>query len=301
MSSNKIISVQNLSKYFGKTQAVNDATFDVGQGEIFGFLGPNGAGKTTTIRVMLDLLRPDSGEVHIFGKSLKSNSIEIRQQCGYLPGEFTAFKNQTAIEFLKMAAKLRNSPTDRLQPLRERFDLSGHEMDRKIKYLSHGMVQKIGIIQAFFHNPDLLILDEPTTGLDPLMQDRFYELLFEAQKKGKTIFISSHNLAEIEKLCSKLAIIRKGKIISVKSMEELKTDLGLIIHLSFERPMDNLNIVGTRTVVNDQQKATLILEGEITKVLEQLSKLPLSDINISKPGLEEVFRNFYKTDANEEL
>ncbi len=299
MSSHKIISVKNLCKYFGHTPAVDDASFDVGQGEIFGFLGPNGAGKTTTIRMMLDLLRPDAGEVEIFGKSLRNNSIEIRQRIGYLPGEFTAFKNQTANEFLKMTANLRNSTSHRFQSLRERFDLSGHEMDRKIKHLSHGMIQKIGIIQAFFHNPELLILDEPTTGLDPLMQDRFYELLFEEQKKGKTIFISSHNLAEVEKLCSRLAIIRKGKIISVKSMNELKANLGLIINLSFANPVEELNIPGTRIITSGKEKASLIVDGEITQILKQLAMLPISDIKISKPGLEEVFRNFYKNDENE--
>jgi ABC-2 type transport system ATP-binding protein len=300
MPTEKIISVQNITKYFGQTVAVNDASFEVGEGEIFGFLGPNGAGKTTTIRLMLDLLRPDAGTIQIFGMNLQSNSIAIRKRCGYLPGEFTAFKNLTAMEFLKMGAYLRKNDAFEFLALAKRFDLTEHELHRKIKYLSHGMIQKIGIIQAFFHDPDLLILDEPTTGLDPLMQDRFYELLFEEQKRGKTIFISSHNLSEIEKLCSKLAIIRQGKIISVKTMDELKAGLGLVIRISLEKPVDEMRIPGARIVTDDGLEVTLVAEGEISGVLKSLSELPLSGISISRPGLEEVFRNFYREEAHEE-
>ncbi len=298
MSTEKIISAQNLSKYFGNTAvAVADASFTVEPGKIFGFLDSNGAGKTTAICMILDLLRPDAGSVQIFRKNLQNNSIAIRPQCGYLPVEFTVFKNIKATEFLKIAVQLRKTDTADFQALVQRFDLVAQKLDRQIKYLSHGMIHKIGIIQAFFYNPDLLILDEPTTGLDPLLLDRFYELLFKQRKKGETIFITSHNLTEIEKLCSKLAIIRKGKIICVKSMDELKANLGLIIHLSPGQLVDDLNIPGARTIANNGREVILLLEGELKVALKGLTELPLSGINISRPGLDEVFRNVHKEDT----
>jgi len=297
----KIISVQNISKAFGKTKALENASFDVDQGEIFGFLGPNGAGKTTTIRMLLDLLRPDSGNISLFGKNISSHSIEIRQQCGYLPGEFTAYNNLTGIEFLNLIKNIRKPKTDDCQSLFTQFGLTEHDLNRRIKYLSHGTIQKIGIIQAFFHSPSLLILDEPTTGLDPLMQEVFYQLVFEEKKKGNTVFLSSHNLAEVEKLCSRVAIIRKGRIVSIKPMDELKERLGRTINIKLKEPIENLEIKGTKVIQENGLEVSLRQEGELSGVLEQLAKLPVADISISKPELEEVFIEFYKDDNDEKI
>lgn len=222
MNPNPVIHIHDLTKFYGKVIGVRNISFDVFQGEVFGFLGPNGAGKTTTIRLILDLLRPTSGDIEIFGKNLAQNSLEIRKKCGYLPGNFSAYGNLDGMEFLHLCADLRNIPRKVDPKLLDRFGLSDKNLEQKIKFLSHGTQQKLGIIQAFFHNPELLILDEPTTGLDPLMQETFYDLLVEHMKIGCTIFLSSHNLAEVERICHRMAIIRKGEIERVDSIENLR-------------------------------------------------------------------------------
>ena len=176
------------------------------QGEIFGFLGPNGAGKTTTIRLLLNLLYPTNGEIFIFDQNVRTNSFNIRKRCGYLPGDFFCYGNMSAREFLNYVAHLRNTQTSQLTLLIERFAFQD-SLSQKIKHLSHGTRQKLGILQTFFHQPDLVILDEPTTGLDPLIREELYQLLKEYQAAGKTIFFSSHNLPEVEKVCDRIAII----------------------------------------------------------------------------------------------
>jgi len=188
MDTPTIISVTNLTKYYGTTPGVQNINFTVNQGEIFGFLGPNGAGKTTTIRLLLDLLRPSSGETKIFGEGVYSHSLEIRKRCGYLPGNFIAYGNMTGADFLRFVASMRKTEPGIQESLIDRLQLSKNDLSQKIKHFSHGMLQKLGIIQAFFHQPELLILDEPTIGLDPLMQEEFYRLLREMQDEGKTIF-----------------------------------------------------------------------------------------------------------------
>ena len=185
---NPIIHTEELTKFYGKVTGVKEVSFQVNSGEIFGFLGPNGAGKTTTIRLLLDILRPTSGKIRIFGKDVKTNSFEIRRKCGYLPGNFSAYGNLSGKEFLHLCADLRKVSFHIEPKLLDRFELSDNDMSRKISHLSHGTLQKLGIIQAFFHYPELLILDEPTTGLDPLMQEEFYSLLREFQENGSTIF-----------------------------------------------------------------------------------------------------------------
>ena len=188
MDTPTIISVSNLTKYYGSTLGVQNINFTVNQGEVFGFLGPNGAGKTTTIRMLLDLLRPSAGEINIFGHEIYNHSLEIRKRCGYIPGNFSAYGNMTGADFLRFVAFMRMAEPSMQESLIDRLQLSQDDLSLKIKYLSHGMLQKLGIIQAFFHQPELLILDEPTIGLDPLMQEEFYRLLRETQNEGKTIF-----------------------------------------------------------------------------------------------------------------
>ncbi len=224
MESLKVISLNNVTKYFGKVTGVKDISFTVEKGEIFGFLGPNGSGKTTTIRLLLDLLRPDKGAIEVFGKNLLSNSLEIRQKCGYLPGNFNAYGNLTGLQFLNLLSQLRNL-NSAIQPgLIERLGISDFDLSRKVKHLSHGTIQKLGILQAFWSYPELLILDEPTIGLDPLMQNVFYDLLKEFQERGITIFLSSHNLAEVERVCHKVAIIRKGEIVKIETISSDEKD-----------------------------------------------------------------------------
>ena len=227
-----VIKIEHLTRNYGEFVAVDRISLEVEQGEIFGFLGPNGAGKTTTIRMILDLLRPTSGKISLFGKNLPDHSFEIRKRCGYLPGNFNAYGNLTGMEFLKLCSALREISFKFDRSLAERFGLDQQLMNRKIKALSHGTMQKLGIIQAFFHNPELLILDEPTIGLDPLMQEEFYLLLNEHRDRGCTIFLSSHNLAEVERICQRLAIIRNGKLVAVDSIDNLRKSLKKRLHFT---------------------------------------------------------------------
>jgi ABC-2 type transport system ATP-binding protein len=293
-----VIDIENLTKYFGSFAGVKDISFEVSQGEIFGFLGPNGAGKTTTIRMLLDLLRPSSGKIVLFGKKLWENSFEIRKRCGYLPGNFGAYGNLTGFEFLRLCADLRGLPGAIDPGLLSRFDLSHQNLNKKIKYLSHGTVQKLGIVQAFFHHPELLILDEPTTGLDPLMQEEFYSLMKEYREAGCTIFLSSHNLGEVERICHRMAIIRNGRIEATDTIENLRKMLKKKVVLTLSKPVEGLRLAGSGPVKQEGLTYEFLLGDDIGEILNQLSGLPVADIIIPEPGLEEIFINFYKSRDN---
>jgi len=294
MDQSIIISVNCLTKFYGKTLGVQDLNFSVSQGEIFGFLGPNGAGKTTTIRMLLDLLRPSYGQIHIFGKEIYDNSLEIRRRSGYLPGNFSAYGNMTGINFLRFAWSMRRTSSKLQSSLIDRFQLSKEDLSQKVKHLSHGTLQKLGIIQAFFHQPELLILDEPTIGLDPLMQEEFYRLLFEVQKKGRTIFLSSHNLAEVEKICHRIAIVRDGKLVALETLESLKKKKVRRLKFILKEPADELKLPGANLVKQKDLYYEYLVEGDIKPLLQKLSSLPIDDLIFPEPDLEEVFMAYYR-------
>ncbi len=294
MDQSIIISVNHLTKFYGKTLGVQDLNFSVSQGEIFGFLGPNGAGKTTTIRMLLDLLRPSSGQIHIFGKEIYDHSLEIRRRSGYLPGNFSAYGNMTGIDFLRFAGSMRRTSPKLQSSLIDRFQLSKEDLSQKVKHLSHGTLQKLGIIQAFFHQPEVLILDEPTIGLDPLMQEEFYRLLFEVQNKGKTIFFSSHNLAEVEKICHRIAIIRDGKLVALETLESLKKKKVRRLKFILKEPADGLKLPGANLVKQKDLYYEYLVEGDMKPLLQKLSSLPIDDLIFSEPDLEEVFMAYYR-------
>jgi ABC-2 type transport system ATP-binding protein len=294
MDQSIIISVNQLTKFYGKTLGVQDLNFSVSQGEIFGFLGPNGAGKTTTIRMLLDLLRPSSGQIHIFGKEIYEHSLEIRKRSGYLPGNFSAYGNMTGIDFLRFAGSMRRTSPKLQSSLIDRFQLSKEDLSQKIKQLSHGTLQKLGITQAFFHQPELLILDEPTIGLDPLMQEEFYRLLFEVQNKGKTIFFSSHNLAEVEKICHRIAIIRDGKLVALETLESLKKKKVRRLKFILKEPADELKLPGANLVKQKDLYYEYLVEGDMKPILQKLSSLPIDDLIFPEPDLEEVFMAYYR-------
>ena len=299
MSSLPVIKIENLVKYFGSFAAVNDISFEVYPGEIFGFLGPNGAGKTTTIRLMLDLLRPASGKVSLFGENLRDNSYDLRKRCGYLPGNFNAYGNLTGYEFFNLCADLRRVPRGIDPALIRRFELEKNYLGRKIKTLSHGTMQKLGIVQAFFHNPELLILDEPTIGLDPLMQEEFYSLLKEHQERGCTIFLSSHNLSEVERICQRMAIIRDGKLVAVDSIENLRKTLQRRLHFTLSHEVEPLELPGAEMLRRDGLSFDFIVHGDIRAVLKRLSELPLSGVTLPEPALDEIFIQYYKDRADD--
>lgn len=215
-----VINIQNLTRDYGGGKGIFNLSFQVGQGEVFGFLGPNGAGKTTTIRHLMGFLRPKTGKCTINDVDCWTGSSQIQKNLGYIPGEINFFDDMTGTEFLHFAAKYRGlSSLERQKELLDRFEL---DPKGKIKKMSKGMKQKIGIVSAFMHDPDILVLDEPTSGLDPLMQSRFVELLGEEKQKGKTILLSSHMFEEVERTCDRVGIIRAGKLVAVDSIESLR-------------------------------------------------------------------------------
>jgi ABC-2 type transport system ATP-binding protein len=299
MSSFPVITIENLTKYFGDVVGAANISFEVMPGEIFGFLGPNGAGKTTTIRMILDLLRPTSGTVSVFGLNLRQYSSEIRKRCGYLPGNFSAYGYLTGYEFLRLCARLRDIPPVPDVKLLGRFGLEDHNLTRKIKYLSHGTLQKLGIVQAFIHNPELLILDEPTIGLDPLMQEEFYNLLKERQDQGCTIFLSSHNLSEVERICHRMAIIREGKLVTVDSIENLRKTLKRRLIVSLSEDMGEVRLPFAELVRHEGQNYDFIISGDIREVIKGLAGLPLVSVTMPEPALEEIFIQYYKNGTHD--
>ncbi|MGD9240671.1 MAG: ABC transporter ATP-binding protein [Desulfobacterales bacterium] len=294
MNTPTIISVNNLTKYYGSALGVQNINFTVNQGEIFGFLGPNGAGKTSTIRMLLDLLRPSSGEIMIFGHAVYTHSLEIRKRCGYVPGNFSAYGNMTGADFLRFVASMRKAEPRLQESLIERFQLSQDDLSQKVKHLSHGTLQKLGIIQAFFHQPELLILDEPTIGLDPLMQEEFYRLLREMQNEGKTIFFSSHNLPEVEKVCHRIAIIREGELVALETLAGLKKKKLKRLQFTLRRPVAGLDLPGANLVDQKDLSYEYLVEGDIQTLLQSLSTLPIEDLTFPEPDLEEVFMAYYR-------
>jgi ABC-2 type transport system ATP-binding protein len=289
-----VISIDQLTKYYGRTLGVRKLGFEVQAGEIFGFLGPNGAGKTTTIRILLGLLRPTSGRAAVFGLPVPDQSFEIRKRCGYLPGNFTGFANLTGAEMLRLSADLRQTSPCREEELIDQFKITAQNLGQKLKHLSHGTRQKLGIVQAFFHQPELIILDEPTTGLDPLMQQRFYDLLKETRAQGATIFFSSHNLPEIEKTCERVAIVRDGELVALETLENLKRKRYRRLQLTLSEPVDYLKITGAEVVNRRDLEYELLVKGDIDVVVKDLAKLPLQDMVLPEPDLEEVFMAYYR-------
>lgn len=293
MTDSSVIKVEQLTKYYGINRGIEDVNFSVDKGEIFGFLGPNGAGKTTTIRLLLDLLRPTTGNIFILNKSIKENSFEIRRRCGYLPSDFNPYGSMTGADLLKFFIKIRTVEPRLQKDLIARFSFGDH-LSKEIKHLSHGNRQKLGLIQTFFHAPELVVMDEPTIGLDPLMKDAFYEFLYEYANAGNTIFFSSHNLPEVEKVCQRVAIVRDGRLVALETLKNLKKKRFRRLIIRLNRPMKNLTIPGARL---DEQKGleyNFLIKGDIKILLKNLSDLPVEDIVFPEPDLEEVFMYFYR-------
>jgi ABC-2 type transport system ATP-binding protein len=296
------IQIKNLTKYYGKYRGIEDVSLTINSGSIYGFLGPNGAGKTTTIRCLLGILKPDSGSIAIFGRHIKNwnNNIELKEDIGYLPGEFDLYNHFTVKKVLDYFASLRKKPSKLRAELVEYFDL---DESRKVNELSKGNKQKAGLIQALMHDPNLLILDEPTGGLDPLVQQRLYKLLKEYQARGKTIFCSSHNLSEVQKLCDEVAIIRDGFIVSHSYVDHLSNRIQQRIDLTSNTSLDN--ILPQISAVShykplqsngDIYRYSIILkavDSNLSKLFQALDSYSLTDIVIPEPNLEDYFLQYY--------
>ncbi|MCI6190211.1 MAG: ABC transporter ATP-binding protein [Clostridium sp.] len=288
-----IIKINNLTKDYGNKKGIFNVNISIKKGEVFGFLGPNGAGKTTTIRNLMGFIRPDSGTCSILGMDCFKESEKIKEKLGYLAGEIAFFDDLTGIKLLNFLADMKGIKDKRkMNELIERFELDPRG---KVKKMSKGMKQKIGIISAFMSNAEVFILDEPTSGLDPLMQNRFVDLVLEEKKKGKTILMSSHIFEEIEKTCDRTAIIRNGKIVAIEDMDSLskKRNKTYIISLSDKNEVekikkDNFNIKNI-----DGLNVSISVKNDISEFLKNVSKYKISDMNIKTESLEEIFLHYY--------
>ena len=298
------IKIENVHKFYGKVHALRGLNLEVLQGEIFGFLGPNGAGKTTTIRCMLDLIRPNSGRIHVFGIDPQRSPQAVKEKAGYLPGDLKLEGDFTARDFFKHIRKLRgdNRPWKDILNLAERLDL---DLDKKIKTLSQGNKQKVGLIQCFLSNVPLLLLDEPTLGLDPLMKQEILNIIREQQEEGKTVFFSSHILSEVQKVADRVGIIRKGALVEIANTDDLIGRSLTRATVQFDAEVPPTAFEGVTNVdvlrVNDNNRAyTLQIRGEMNGLIKALADYPVLDLEISKPSLEEVFLNYYRDNGSEE-
>lgn len=287
------IKTENLTKYYGKSRGVLELNLSVKQGEMFGFIGPNGAGKSTTIRTLLGLVSPTKGSAQIFGMDIVKNREAVLQKVGYLPSEAIFYSGMKIKDILKLSADLRKKNcAAESKALCERLQL---DRNRKVDELSFGNRKKVAIICALQHRPELLILDEPTGGLDPLMQREFFEIIRERNRQGTTVFLSSHILSEVQHNCSRAAIIREGRIIACDSVDTLaKTNAKRV---SLRGSVDITDLNGIRDQVTADGTTSFLFGGDINQLLRKLSDGNILDIYISEPDLEEIFLHYYEKDG----
>ena len=285
-----IIETKKLTKYYGKSRGITELDLSVEEGEFFGFIGPNGAGKSTTIRTLLGLIYPTSGEAKIFGQDIVRNRTEILADIGYMPSEATFYNGMKVKEVISLSAKMRkkdcSAEADRLC---ERLSL---DREKRVEELSLGNRKKVSVVCALQHNPKLCILDEPTSGLDPLMQKEFFDILRERHSEGTTIFLSSHVLSEIQKNCSRAAIIKEGKIIALDSVENLsKTSARRVVLHGVNKAPESLSV---KSVEESTDSVSFLYSGNIKDLLGTVNKLPVYDMTITEPELEEIFMHYYE-------
>ncbi|MEN8241458.1 MAG: ABC transporter ATP-binding protein [Chloroflexota bacterium] len=288
-----IIEVNHLTKYYGKARGIEDVSFKVDEGEIFGFIGPNGAGKSTTIRLFLSLIYPTSGDAKIFGKDVIKYGPEIRQDIGYLPSEVFYYEGMKVHELLKYSASFyKKDCTQRIKELSEIMEL---DLKRRIDDLSYGNKKKVGIVQGLLHSPKLIVLDEPTSGLDPLMQKKFFDLIKDENKKGSTVFFSSHILGEVQKMCNRVAIIKEGSVINIQDIKTLQKDNYKKIRITADDLDEKLYMVdGTSNLVKENSSLNFFFKGDINTVTKLISQKELIDVTIEEPTLEEIFMHYYE-------
>lgn len=285
------IRVEELRKEFGKVKAVDGVSFEVEEGEVFGFLGPNGAGKTTTIRCMMDFIRPTNGTITILGKDAQKKGVALKEQIGYLSGYVRLVDKWTGRDHINYCSALDGNKNS-ANALAERLEF---DPTIKTKKLSSGNRQKMGLILALMGEPKVLIFDEPTNALDPLLQNTVYELLKEAQQRGTTVFMSSHNLAEVEKVCTRVGIIRKGKMVATESISSLKQKRLYSVRIAFSASVkwSELAADGVEVVEQLTNGFLLNVKGEISPLLKKVEQLPLADIEITHGNLEDIFLEHY--------
>lgn len=291
------IVTRGLTKSYGDTLALDSLDLEVRSGEVFGFLGPNGAGKTTTIRLLLDVLRSDSGTASVLGLDPQTEGVEMRGRVGYLPGDFATDGRQSPREFLTYLGNLRGGVSEaRVESLAERLEL---DLDSKIGSLSKGNRQKVGLVQAFMHSPELLILDEPTSGLDPIMARVFLDMVAEAKEAGQTVFMSSHILSEVQHGADRAGIIRKGRLIAIDDVDELRTRAMRHVQIVFDSDVaadefNGLDSVGDVSVEGNVMRCRLT--GEADRLIKAAARHRVIDFISEEPDLEEMFFHYYTGD-----
>lgn len=295
-----VLDIEHLSKNYGRFQALKDVSLQIEQGEIFGFLGPNGAGKSTTIRCILDVIRPTAGTIHVLGYNAQQDIKAVHGRIGYLPGEVRLPGNMTGKQLVNYFSRLQGRAPILLDDLVKRFDV---ELKRPLKQYSKGMRQKLGIVLTFMCDPELLLLDEPTSGLDPLTQRDFNEFLLEQQTRGKTVFMSSHIMGDVEKVCRRVAIIRRGELVAVEQVETLREKAGQRVSVSFGEPVNISEleqIPGVSKITSNQDVYHLSVNGSMDALIKALSRHNVIRLQAEEAPLEEVFLQFYE-DAKPEM
>jgi ABC-2 type transport system ATP-binding protein len=290
---------EGLTKYYGRVVGLEDLTLAVEPGETFGFLGANGSGKTTTIRLILDLLHASAGRALVDGLDCRRESVRVRERVGYLPAEIPLYPEMTGAAYLRFLGKLQSRPPDRtwMQSLLDRFDISAIDLSRPIGDLSHGMKRKIGIVQALMGDAPLLVLDEPTSGLDPLMVEAFAETIRALRAKGRTVFLSSHVLSEVEKLCDRIAIVSRGRLIKLAALAEVLATMPRRVRVIFARPVAPPSSIlpQARVVTTTDREWQLELSGHAGPLLHVLDSLPVDDLQLESATLEEYVLGLYST------
>ncbi|WP_379161537.1 ATP-binding cassette domain-containing protein [Paenibacillus sp. sgz5001063] len=292
-----VIEISHLTKTYGKSRGITDISFNVEEGEIFGFIGPNGAGKSTTIRTLLSLIHPTSGSARIFGKDCFEFAPEIKKEIGYLPSEVFYYDNMKVYDLLKYSASFyKKDCTKRIKELAEIMDL---DLTKKIDDLSLGNKKKVGIVQGLLHEPKLIILDEPTSGLDPLMQQKFFELLETENQKGATVLFSSHILSEVQRLCSRVAIIKEGSLVTVEKISTLQENnyKKFKIHTKASLDKDYFSLPGVSQLEVKDNQVHFLFRGNLNNVLHKLADIEVTNVWIEEPDLEEIFMHYYVKEA----
>lgn len=291
-----------LTKHYpGGVVGVEDLSLSVKNGEIYGFLGSNGAGKTTTIRMLVNLLFPTGGSARIFGKDVVKRHIEICNQIGYLPSSVRPHNNMTGQDFLDYMGKLSgDGDLSYRKQLLDRFEFPGKDMRRKVKEYSSGMARKIALVQTFQARPKLMIMDEPTEGLDPVMQHRFYELLKEYRAEGGTVFLSSHHLLEVEQICDRAGIIRGGHLVAVEKIQDIMQHMARTVHVTFKEEVEPSLLESPAWEIreNSGTQVTAKVSGDIDTVIKLLSRFEIKDLSLPNPSLQDVFLDYY-TDSEQ--
>jgi len=292
--SKTVISCEGLTKYYGKSRGIEDLTFEVRPGQVYGFLGPNGAGKTTTIRCLLSMLRPTSGKAYLFGEEVGIDGRELRRSIGYVAGDVALFDRQTGRWMIDYVSGLRGGPGPSTKELCERLQF---DPSRKVKELSKGNKQKLALVIALMHDPDLLILDEPTSGLDPLNQQVVFDIVEERTRDGATLFLSSHILSEVERVCERVAIIRAGTVVAEESVEVLLDKALRTAKITYCEPVPDSMFEGIPGVTSlertGESSIRATIGGDIDVAIRRLMERPIKDIEIEHASLEEIFLEYY--------